>query len=144
MEHATPLILREWRGRVPAAKSEAYLRFLRETGVSDYARTPGHRGTWILMERGRKVTEFVLLTLWESREAIRAFAGPDIRIARYYAEDPQYLLEMPPHVRHYEIEERPMETEPLFSRLARWLHKPLPSAAPAPASKPVVRIAGLR
>jgi heme-degrading monooxygenase HmoA len=144
MEHATPLVLREWRGRVPAAKSEAYLRFLRETGVSDYARTPGHRGTWILTDRGRKVTEFVLLTLWESREAIRAFAGPDIRIARYYAEDPQYLLEMPPHVRHYEIEERPMETEPLFSRLARWLHKPLPSAAPAPASKPVVRIAGLR
>ncbi|MGE5624605.1 MAG: antibiotic biosynthesis monooxygenase [Bacillota bacterium] len=138
------LILREWRGRVPAAKGDAYLHFLRGKPSVDYAHTPGHRGTWILEERGPKVVEFVLLTLWESRRHIRAFAGPDISLARYYPEDPDFLLEMPPHVRHYEIKEQPMDTEPRFSWLARWLHKPLPAAAPAPASKPVVRIAGLR
>lgn len=144
MARAAPLILREWRGRVPAARAEAYLEFLRGKPARDYGHTPGHRGTWILTERRRQVTEFVLLTLWESREHIRAFAGADIRLARYYPEDPDFLLEMPPHVRHYEIEEQAMETASRFSWLKNWLHKPLPSAPTPDKPSRVVRIAGLR
>ena len=144
MALATSLVLREWRGRVPAAKSEAYLRFLSGQPSCDYAKTPGHRGTWIFLERGARVTEFVLMTLWDSKEHIRAFAGSDISLARYYPEDPEYLLEMPPHVRHYEIGQGPMEAESRFSWLTRWLHKPLPVAAEPKKPSRVVRIAGLR
>lgn len=103
------MILREWRGRVPQVKTEAYLHFLRTQALPDYARTPGHHGTWIVVDRGDGVSEFVLLTLWDSREAIRAFAGDDIRIARYYPEDPGFLLEMPAHVRHYDVEDMPSD-----------------------------------
>ena len=142
--NTAPLILREWRGRVPAAKTEAYLRFLHDKGTCDYRRTPGHRGTWILEERGPQVTEFVLLTLWESLEHIRGFAGPDVSRARYYPEDPDFLLEMPPRVRHYEIKEQPMDAVSRFSWLKDWLHKPLPSAHESPKPSRVVRIAGLR
>ena len=103
------MILREWRGRVPRNKTEAYVDFLRTRALPDNARTPGHRGTWMLVDRGDTLSEFVLLTLWDSRETIRAFAGDDIRIARYYPEDPAFLLEMPPHVRHYDVEATPSD-----------------------------------
>lgn len=96
-------VVREWRGRVPAHKTEAYFEYLQRTGLPGYAATPGHRGTWVLAERGAEETEFVLLTLWDSPEAIRAFAGEDIGAARYYPDDGDYLREMPPRLRHYEV-----------------------------------------
>jgi hypothetical protein len=101
------MIMREWRGRVPRGKTAAYLEFLRTKAIRDYAATPGHRGTWFLVDEGPEVSEFVLLTLWESREAIRAFAGDDISRARYYPEDPEFLLEMPERLRHYEVRNQP-------------------------------------
>ncbi len=42
-------------------------------------------------------------TLWESFESIRKFAGDDIEKARYYPDDKDYLLELKPHVTHYEV-----------------------------------------
>lgn len=101
------MIMREWRGRVPRAKSTPYLEFLRAKALPDYAATPGHRSTWILVDDGPELSEFVLLTLWDSREAIRAFAGDDISRARYYPEDPGFLLEMPERLRHYEVRDPP-------------------------------------
>jgi heme-degrading monooxygenase HmoA len=52
-------------------------------------------------EAGR--THFLLVSLWESWDAIRAFAGEDVERARYYPVDEEYLLEMEPRVTHYEV-----------------------------------------
>jgi heme-degrading monooxygenase HmoA len=46
---------------------------------------------------------FLLISLWESWEAIRAFAGEDVERARYYPQDTQFLLELEPNVTHYEV-----------------------------------------
>lgn len=97
------MILREWRGRVPHEKVDAYVEILNHTGLKDYAATPGHLGTWLLLDRGGDATEFTILTVWTSREAIRAFAGEDIGKARYYPEDENFLLEKPERLRHYEV-----------------------------------------
>jgi hypothetical protein len=43
------------------------------------------------------------MSLWDSLEAIRAFAGDDVERARYYPEDASYLLELEPTVAHYEV-----------------------------------------
>ena len=40
---------------------------------------------------------------WESEEAIRAFAGNDISVAKYYDFDKHFLLEMEPSSTHYEM-----------------------------------------
>lgn len=98
-----PMILREWRGRVARDKAGAYLRYLRRTGLRDYAATPGHRGTWVLLDEGVKESEIVLLSLWDSPQAIRAFAGEDIGRARYYPKDAGFLLAMPRRLRHYQV-----------------------------------------
>jgi heme-degrading monooxygenase HmoA len=47
--------------------------------------------------------EFVFLSLWDSEDAVRAFAGDDLLRARYYPEDERYLLFLDPHVRHFEV-----------------------------------------
>ena len=47
--------------------------------------------------------EFLLISLWESLDAIRAFAGEDLDRAVYYPEDEEYLLELEPDVAHCEV-----------------------------------------
>jgi heme-degrading monooxygenase HmoA len=97
------MIARTWHGRVPAAKADAYYKYLLRTGLSDYASTPGNRGVHVLRRTEGQVTHFLLLTFWDSLDAIRAFAGADHERARYYPEDDEYLLEREPLVAHYEV-----------------------------------------
>jgi heme-degrading monooxygenase HmoA len=82
---------------------------LRRTGVADYRAVDGNRGVFVLRRVLGDRAEFLLLTLWDSREAIARFAGDDIARARYYPEDQQYLLAFAPTVDHYIVvaEERP-------------------------------------
>jgi len=47
------------------------------------------------------------VTMWESMDAVRAFAGDDPERAVYYPEDDEYLLEREPTVSHYEVLEAP-------------------------------------
>ena len=97
------MIARTWHGRVPAEKADAYHDYLNRTGLADYAKTPGNRGVFVFRRDEGAVTHFLLLTLWESYDAIQAFAGPDYQVARYYPEDDDYLLEREPFVTHYEV-----------------------------------------
>jgi heme-degrading monooxygenase HmoA len=48
-------------------------------------------------------TEFITLSLWESVDAIRAFAGDDIEAAVLYPEDEYYLLGGESTVTHYQV-----------------------------------------
>ena len=101
------MIARIWRGRTPAAKADAYHAYLRATGLKEYAETPGNLGVYALRRIEGDVAEFLLLTLWESREAVRAFAGDDPERPVYYPEDDEYLLEREPTVSHFEVLEPP-------------------------------------
>ncbi|MGH2463586.1 MAG: antibiotic biosynthesis monooxygenase family protein [Candidatus Limnocylindria bacterium] len=97
------MIARIWRGRTAASKSDEYLTFLERTGLKDYGQTEGNRGVLLLRRTSGGVAEFTALTLWVSMEAIRRFAGDQPERARYYPEDPEFLLEMNPFVEHYEV-----------------------------------------
>jgi heme-degrading monooxygenase HmoA len=103
------MIARTWHGRVPASKAEAYYEYLQRTGISDYHQTPGNRGVFVLRRTEGGVTHYQILTLWDSVEAIKRFAGPDYRSARYYPEDDDFLLEREPHVVHDEVLEGRMQ-----------------------------------
>jgi len=47
--------------------------------------------------------EFLMFTLWESMEAIQAFAGDRPEVAVFYPEDDRYLVERDETVSHYEV-----------------------------------------
>ena len=97
------MIARMWHGAVPAEKAEDYMRYLEKTGLPDYRATPGNRGVYVLRRSEPGVAHFLLLSLWDSREAIRGFAGDDMERARYYPEDAEFLLELEPTVTHYDV-----------------------------------------
>jgi heme-degrading monooxygenase HmoA len=101
------MIARWWHGAVPLEKADSYREYLLETGVADYRANPGNRGVYLLRRNEGDTAHFVLLTLWDSFESIRAFAGPEVQRARYYPEDELYLLELEPKVEHYQVVEAP-------------------------------------
>jgi heme-degrading monooxygenase HmoA len=97
------MIARIWKGETPESKADQYFDFLKKTGIKDYRETKGNQGVLVLRRIRKGRAEFFLLSLWESRDAIREFAGNDVVKAFYYPEDPEYLLSMDPEVEHYEV-----------------------------------------
>jgi heme-degrading monooxygenase HmoA len=97
------MIGRIWRGVVREADKNTYHEYLNRTGLKEYTATPGNKGVFVLRRVYDGKVEFTLLTLWESWDAIKAFAGPDYEKAVYYPEDKKFLLELDPHVTHYEL-----------------------------------------
>jgi uncharacterized membrane protein/heme-degrading monooxygenase HmoA len=86
-----------------AEVAHAYSAYLGETGVADCRATPGNRGVQVLRRVVGDRAEFVFISFWESWEAIRGFAGPEVEVARYYPKDKQFLLRLEPKVEHYEV-----------------------------------------
>jgi antibiotic biosynthesis monooxygenase len=97
------VIARLWHGITLADKAQAYLAFLQARAVPDYRSTPGNLSVDILHREAGYLTHFLIVTHWESKEAIVAFAGHDIGLARYYPEDRDFLLEFEPRVEHYAL-----------------------------------------
>lgn len=97
------MIARIWQGAVAEARDDAYLQYLKETGLEEYGSTEGNRVVVVLRRNRAGRAEFLLLSLWESHEAIRRFAGPDMERAVYYPRDKDFLTELSPGVDHYDV-----------------------------------------
>lgn len=97
------MIARSWRGATRVEDGDAYLEYLHRTGFAEYRKTPGNRGVLGLRRVVGDRAEFLLLSLWESEEAIRRFAGEEVERAVFYPEDERFLVERDEHVSHYEV-----------------------------------------
>jgi heme-degrading monooxygenase HmoA len=53
---------------------------------------------------GEDRTEFLMFTLWESIEAVKAFAGEDYATAVFYPEDEGFLVEREEQSAHYIVD----------------------------------------
>ena len=83
--------------------AEEYARYIADTGFAAYGQTAGNREAWMLRRDEDGRTEFLTLSMWESVDAVKAFAGDDIEAAVLYPEDERYLIETDPKVRHFEV-----------------------------------------
>jgi heme-degrading monooxygenase HmoA len=97
------VIARVWFGRTKADDHDAYLAYLEESGVVELRQTPGNRGVMVLRRLEGDEAEFGVVSFWDSLEDVRAFAGEDVDVARYFPEDERYLLELTPRLKHYEV-----------------------------------------
>ena len=98
------MILREWRAEIRREHRDAYVAYVRETGLAGYATTPGNLGAAIAVrDLDDERSEIVTLSYWSSPDAIRAFAGDPIDQARYFPMDDRYLLTRPEKVTHYDL-----------------------------------------
>jgi heme-degrading monooxygenase HmoA len=100
------MVTRIWHGATPAAKSDEYLNLMRTVAIPDYLSTPGNKGAYALRRAEGDTAHFLMITFWGSEEAIRAFAGDDINVAKYYDFDRDFLLELEPCSTHYEMYEK--------------------------------------
>ena len=97
------MIARIWKGAVRRRDGDAYARYMQDTGVAGYAGTPGNRGFWMLRRDAGDRTEFVMFTLWDSLEAVKAFAGPDYETAVFEPEAKCLLSRADPKALHYDV-----------------------------------------
>ncbi len=96
-------VARIWRGRTLAVKADEYEAYLYASGVSKVRATPGNLGVTVLRRTEGDKTEFLVMSLWESVDAIKKFAGEDYQKAVILERDREYLLEVEPNVLHYEV-----------------------------------------
>ena len=95
------MIMRIWHGRTARERADDYAAFLTLRAIPDYRGTAGNLEVAILRRDEAEVSHFLTVTRWESDDAIRAFAGRELRKAKYYAEDKEFLLEFEDEVQHY-------------------------------------------
>ena len=96
------MIARSWHGKTKTADAVEYRKYVIETGITHLTATKGNLGAQIWQQEEGEITHIIVVSWWDNYENIKSFAGEDFTIARYYEEDKRYLLEMEPHVQHYE------------------------------------------
>jgi heme-degrading monooxygenase HmoA len=96
------VIARIWRGWTRAEDEAAYVEYLEATGAPASRGTAGNRGFYMHRVVGDRA-EFVTMSLWDSLEAVRGFAGDDVEKAVFFPEDDRFLVERELTVSHYEF-----------------------------------------
>lgn len=97
------MIARTWRGVTTAEDADAYVEYLRRTGFARFQKTRGNRGALGLRRILNGRAEFIVVSFWESEEAVRRFAGDRPDRAVFYPQDEQFLIERDEQVDHYEV-----------------------------------------
>jgi heme-degrading monooxygenase HmoA len=97
------MIARTWRGAVRKDDADAYAEYMQDTGVAGYAGTPGNRGVYMLRRDLGDRCEYLMFSLWDSLEAVKAFAGEDHETAVFYPEDDRFLVERDETSSHFEV-----------------------------------------
>lgn len=96
------VVAREWKGRVAAARADEYYRYLLD-GVKKIGSIPGSLGAQLMRREEAGAVEFTVISYWESRKAIEAYAGRDIEKPHHLPRDREFLLELPTRVLHYDV-----------------------------------------
>ena len=94
------MILRSWSARATMDGAERYVRYFQESLLGTLRRFEGHRGAMVLTRDAGDEVEVTVVTLWDSLEAIRRFAGPEPTVAVVEEEARAMLLRFDGHVTH--------------------------------------------
>ena len=96
-------IMRLWHGEVAIEKADEYEKFMIERAAPDYGSVEGLMKLYFQRKNEENKAHFLLVTLWDSIESVKKFAGDNPEIAKYYPEDDDFLLEKEEYVSMYEV-----------------------------------------
>jgi heme-degrading monooxygenase HmoA len=97
------MIARHWRGLAESQYADVYVEHLRTETLPQLASIPGFVNASILRREVRDGTEFLIVTVWESLEAIARFSGPDVEAAVVPESVQSLMVEYDGRARHYEV-----------------------------------------
>jgi len=96
-------IMRLWHGEVSIEKADEYEKFMIERAAPDYGSVEGLLKLYFQRKNEEETAHFLLVTLWDSIESVKKFAGNNPEIAKYYSEDDNFLLEKEKYVQMYAV-----------------------------------------
>jgi heme-degrading monooxygenase HmoA len=97
------MIMRVWRGFAPRKTRDAYPRHLLDTVRPKLEGIAGFIGLYLLRRDHSDEVEYQVLTMWESMDAVHAFAGDDPERAVVEPEAAAVLTRFDAEVRHYDV-----------------------------------------
>jgi heme-degrading monooxygenase HmoA len=97
------MIARVWSARTTGAQAPAYVEHLRTQVLPAVRGADGYGGALLLERATPDGVEIIVLTFWQSLDAIRGFAGADLEGAVVAEEAADLLTEFDRRVRHYEV-----------------------------------------
>jgi heme-degrading monooxygenase HmoA len=97
------MILRHWRGIAKAQEAEHYIHHLKTETFPRLAKIDGFIRASILRRTAPQGIEFLIITFWESLQAIQDFAGETATVAVVPAEVQAMMVEYDREVSHYEV-----------------------------------------
>jgi heme-degrading monooxygenase HmoA len=97
------VISRQWRGLAQQDQAQNYIEHLRTETFPVLRKLPGFVSASILSRRLANGTEFLVVTQWESADAIARFSGPDPEAAVVPAKAAAMMIEYDRRARHFEV-----------------------------------------
>ena len=101
------MIARLWHGSTTRENADAYETLLKTKILPGIHRVKGYAGAYLLRRDLTDGMEFATLTLFESLDAVRAFAGKDYKVAVVSPEARKLLSRFDQRSLHYDVVMRP-------------------------------------
>jgi heme-degrading monooxygenase HmoA len=103
------MIARIWHGWASGENADRYEALLRAEILPGIHGIEGYTGAYLLRREDDGEVEFVTVTLWESLDAVRAFAGDDHEASVVPSEAQPLLDRFDERSAHYEVLAEPEE-----------------------------------
>ena len=97
------MIARIWRGSTLPTKANDYVRHLQMSVLPELRQINGFQGVYLMRRDSSEAVEFIVLTLWESMDAIRKFAGENAEVAVVASAAQVLFREYDSTVKHFEV-----------------------------------------
>jgi heme-degrading monooxygenase HmoA len=97
------MVARVWRGCTKPEHADAYESMLKPELLPGISKIAGYKGSYLLRRAAGDEVEFITMIVWESLDAIRAVAGPDLEKAVIPEERRKYLSRYDEKAAHYDI-----------------------------------------
>jgi len=99
-----PIVARVWHGRTSADRADEYRQYIFEAGIKKIAAIPGNRGVQLMTDRSAAEGEFMVISYWDSVDAIKGYAGENYTRVHDLPRDKEFLIEPETLVRHFELD----------------------------------------
>jgi hypothetical protein len=98
-------IARVWHGITRESDAQAFLLHIEKTRITAYRASTGNCGALCFRRISNGVAEFLVISFWNSLQAVKIFVGSDDLTSAIYHPDDLTFLQFPePRVAHYQLE----------------------------------------